>query len=331
MSFNKNLRIQIFNILFACLIMSGISDSIASEITGVEVFGSIKARDQVIKSEISKTATFKVLSPASMFDPSQGLLIKDCAVTWEKDNIRMKIVYNYLQEPNYVSPGSMGNTYQPIDYDKDKRLIVWRVLEEYIISTPEKTEILDKAQLLYVYPNGNVEKSAGSHTTKHIFPANSKTEENSDFKFFLLAAGLSFSGYIDVNSMSLVEIPNGYLMEISTRGKFGKDTRGTWRLTVDPNSNFSVREASFTVEGNDRESIKVSTFGIVKKDGIEYAREGHIVFNVPFVREYADIDISVRNDQELRQEVNQHMEEPLAPGSQIIDFGGEKPTSITVK
>jgi hypothetical protein len=313
--------------------MSGISICTASEITVTEVFGSIKTRDQIIKSEISKTATFKILTQSSMFDPNQGLVLKDCAVSWEKNNISMKIVYNYLQEPNYVPPGSMGHTYQPIDYDKDKRLIVWRVLEEYIISTPKKTEKLDKAQLLYVSPNGDIIKSSGVHTTKHVFPTNGKYDGSSDFQHFLLAAGLSFSDYIDANNINLAKIPNGNFLEINSHGALRKNTKGTgtWKLTVDPNSDFFVREASFTVEGNNRESVEVSTSGIVKKDGIEYAREGRVVFNGSFVMDYADIDISIRNDQELHQEVNRHIEETLAPGSQIIDFSGEKPTSITVK
>lgn len=330
MNTNKYIGIQVCNILLACSIMSGTSNCVASDVTGKEVFGSIKARDQIIKSEISKTATFKILSRAAMFDPNQGLLLKDCAATWEKNDIRMKIVYDYLQDPVYVPPGSTSYAYQPIDYDKDKRLIVWRFLETYIISTPEKTEVLDKLQHLYVSPNGSIEKSAGIYTTKDVYHAKSNIDSG-EFKYFLLAAGLCFSDYIDVNSMNLVKMPNKEHIEINSRGTSGKDAKGTWKLTVDPNAGYFVREASFTVEGLDKPSIEVSTSDIVKKDGFEYAREGHIVFSDSSVRDYGDIDISVINNQELRQEVNQHMEAPLAPGSEIIDFNEGKPTRMTIK
>lgn len=334
MNIYKNLRIQICNILLVCSIMSGISNCVASEITGTEVFDLIKTRDQVIRSEISKTATFKILTHASMFDPNQGFLLKDCALTWEKNNMSMKIVYDYLQDTVYVPPDSGDYAYQSIDYDKDKRLIVWRVLEEYIISKPEKTEKLTKAQLFYVSPNGDIEKSSGFHTTKQVFRANSKNEGNGDFKFFLLAAGLSFSDYIDANNMNLMKMPNENIIEINARGTLGKnrkDTKGTWELTVDPNAGYFIRKASYTGEGLNRPSIKVSTSDIVKKDGLEYANKGHIAFDDFDIRDYANIDISLGDNQELRQEVNQHMEAPLASGSEIIDFNEGKPTRMTVK
>lgn len=309
------------------------SNCITSDITGAEVFGLIRDREQFTKSDISKTATFKILTEASMSDPNQGRVLKDCAVTWEKNNIWMKMVYNYLQDPVYVPPGSMSYGYQPISYDKDKRLIVWRSLETYIISTPEKTEILDRLQLLYVDPNGAIEKHAGIHNTKHIFPANDQYDGNFDFQHFLLAAGLCFSDYIDANNIELVKTSDGNRIEINSRGTFGKDAKGTWKSTVDPNSDFFVREASFTGEGFNKPSIKMSTSDIVKKDGLAYAREGHIVFgdSNPTIRDYIDIDISVINNQELRQEVNQRMEAPLPTGSRIIDFKGGKPTMTTIK
>jgi len=331
MNIDKNLRIQIRNILLACSIMSCVSNCIASDVTVKDVFGFIKNRDQIIKSEISKTATFKILTIANFFDPNQGFLLKDCAVTWRKNDVRMKITYDYLKDPVYVPPGSKSYAYQPISYDKDKRLIVWRTLEEYIMSTPEKTEVLDKTQLLYVSPKGDIKKSSGTHTTKHVFPATSNVYKG-DFKYFLLAAGLGFSDYIDANNMNLIKMPNRDHIEINSHGTFGKNTKVTWKLTVDPNAGYFVRESSYTGEGLNRPSIKVSTSNIVKKDGLEYAREGHMVFSNSFVMDYIGIDISLRDNQELRQEVNQHMAAPLPSGSDIINFNNEgKPTRTPVK
>jgi hypothetical protein len=323
-----------YSVLFICAIISGTSNCIASDITGAEVFGSIKNREQFAKSDISKTAIFKILTNASTSDPNQGRVLKDCAVTWEKNNIWMKMVYNYLQDPVYVPPGSMSYGYRPISYDKDKRLLVWRSLEAYIVSTPEKTEILDRLQLLRVDPNGAIEKSADIHITKHVFPANDQYDGNYDFQQFLLAAGLCFSDYIDANNIELVKTSDGNRIEINSRGTFGKNSKGTWKSTVDPDSDFFVREASFTGEGFNKPSIKMSTSDIVKKDGLAYAREGHIVLggdSNPIIRDYVDIDISVINNQELRQEVNQHMEAPLPIGSDIIDFKGGKPTVTPIK
>jgi len=117
-----------YSVLFICAIISGASNCVASDIKGSEVFGSIKNREQFTKSDISKTATFKILTEAPMSDPNHGRVLKDCAVAWEKNNIWMKMVYNYLQDPIYVPPGSISYGYPRISYDKDKRLIVWRTL-----------------------------------------------------------------------------------------------------------------------------------------------------------------------------------------------------------
>ncbi len=331
MNINRNLKIPICNILLTCSILSGVSNCIASDVTGKEVFNSIKNRERVIKSDISKTATFKILTQAAMFDPNQGRLLKNCDATWENNNVTMKIVYDYLQDPVYVPPSSTNYAYQSIDYDKDKRLIVWRFLETYIVSTPEKTEVLDKLQHLYVSPNGAIEKSGGTHTAKHVFHANSNVDGNGDFKYFLLAASFGFSDYIDVNNIELAKMPDGNSIEINSRGTFGKDAKGKWKLTVDSSAGYFVREASFTGEGFNKPSIEVSTSGIVKKDGLEYAREGHIVFSGSSVRDYIDIDVSVRNNQELRQEVDLHFRTPLTSGSEILDFNEGKPTHTSVK
>lgn len=330
MRINKITKIRLYNIFIFCAIMPGICDCIASEITGTMVFNSFKEREQVIKSEISKSATFKMLTRAAMFDPNQGLLQKNCDVTWGKNDVRMKIVYDYLQDPVYIPPSSTSYTYQPIDYDKNKRLIVWRFLETYIVSTPEKTEVLDKLQHFYVSSNGDIEKTAGIHKAKHVFHEKSNVNYG-EFKYFLLAAGLCFSDYIDMNSLNLVKMPDKELIEITSHGNFGKDSRGTWKLTVDPNSDFFVRNATYTLEGLDHPSMEVSTSNVVKKDGLEYAREVRIVLSDLSVRDYGDIDISITDNQQLRQEVGQIMESPLPSGSEVIDFNEGEPIRRTIK
>ncbi len=327
---NNILRMPIGVTLLACSIIFSISDCVASEITGSEILSSFRNRDNPVKSEISKTATFKMVTRASMFDPNQGQMLKDCAVTWQGNNAKMKIVYDYFQDPAYVPLDTGRHAYQSIDYDKDKRLIVWRYLETYIISTPEKTEVLDKFQQFYVSPNGDIEKTAGAYNSKSVYHAKSNVKYG-EFKYFLLAAGLYFSDYIDVNSMKIIKMANKELIEINSRGNFGKDSKGTWKLTVDPNAGYFVREASYTGEGFDKPSIKVSTSDIIKKDGIEYAREGRIVFSDSSVRDYLDIDISLKNNEELCQEVKQVVETPLPSGSGITDFNEGKPTRTTIK
>jgi hypothetical protein len=322
-------NIQYLPLLF-CLMMSGLSDCYASGLTDTEILNSFKNRDSFLKSEIPKSATFKMITRAYMFDPNQGQMLKDCAVTWQGNDVKMKIVYDYLQDPVYVPPGTGGYAYQAIDYDKDKRLIVWRFLETYIISTTEKTEVLDKTQRLNVSPDGSIEKIGVVSTSKRVYHAKSGLYSG-EFKYFLLASGLCFSDYIDANSINLIKTPNEKLVEFDSRGNFGKESRGTWKLTLDPNSDFFVKNASYTLDGMNRPSKIVSTSDIVKKNGLEYAREGHIIFSDSSVRDYGDINISIDDNQQLRQEITQTMESPLPPGSDIIDYNEGKPFRTTIK
>ena len=142
---------------------------------------------------------------------------------------------------------------------------------------------------------------------------------------------MGFSDYIDENSINLIKTPNEKLIEVNSIGNFGKESRGTWKLTVDLNSDFFVKNASYTVEGFSRPSIELSTSDVVKKNGLEYAREGRIVFSDSSVREYADIDIYITDNQQLRQEIGQIIGSPLPSGSAIIDFNEGKPIRSTVK
>jgi hypothetical protein len=317
-------------LLLCCLMISGLSDCYASELSDTEILDSFKNQDGFLKAEIPKSATFKMVTRASMFDPNQGQMLKDCAVTWQGDNVKMKIVYDYFQDPVYVPPGTGRSAYQSIDYDKDKRLIVWRFLETHITSTPEKTEVLNKTQKIYVFPNGDMDKTAGIYNYKDVYHAKSDVRYG-EFKYFLLATGLCFSNYIDGNSINLIKTPNEKFIEVNSRGNFGKESRGTWKLTVDPNSDFFVKNASYTLEGSNHLSMELSTSDIVKKDGLRYAREGRIVFSDSSVRDYGDINISITDNQQLRQEIERIMEVPLPSGSEIIDFNEGKPVRKTIK
>ena len=118
---------------------------------------------------------------------------------------------------------------------------------------------------------------------------------------------------------------------LSSRGNFGKDVEGTWKLIVDPNSNFFVQNASFTNEKLSKPSVEVTTFNVITKGGLRYARQGKLTFSGNIKKNYEDIDISVKDNLELRQEVKQKMEAILLPGSEIINFSSEKPIRTTIK
>lgn len=311
--------------------ISCISNIFASEITTKKIFDSISKREQDLKSDIPMSSTFYVLIPANSSDPNQGLLLEECSATWNKDNIYMKIDYKYLQEPLYFPPNS-SKVYQPVDYDSNKRLIVWRHLQVYIMSTAEKTERIDELQLLLVSPDGTVEIK-GSHTSKDIFPSNSLVRGDFDFRSFLYATGLNFYDSINKDNAFLENTSNSNFI-VNFRGKFGKGSKGIWKLTVDPNEDFFVKDASYTAALDDynnpaiQPTIRISTSDIVKKDGLQYARQGRLTHI--YTMDFADINISKKDNLELREEVKKRMAN-LPPGSRITDFNGIKPTVTTTK
>lgn len=329
MYFQKILYVNIYKAMLMCMVISGTSHCLASDITEPELLESIKIRDQIIKADVYMTAKFNVLTQAVESDPEQGLLVKKCHVVWKKNETNMKVIYDYLKDPVYSPPDS--EIYQSIDYDANKRLIIWRLVEKYIMSTSEKTEIFDKTQLLYVSPNGDIQKSGGYHTTRHVFPDGGKYDGNYEFEQFFLASGLSFSDYIDPNESPEMEILDGNVILLNARGTFGKNMKGTWKLTVDPDFGFFIRKAVFTGEGLHKPSVELSISEIVKTGALEYARQSQLTLGRFAVRDYVDIHVSMGDNLELRQEVNRQMKALLVPGSEIIRFNGEKPTRTTVK
>ena len=116
------------------------------------------------------------------------------------------------------------------------------------------------------------------------------------------------------------------------RQSHGSGPQGKWELTIDPNSDWLVREATFTRDGTNTSIIIVTSGGIMAKEGLKIAKYGTFKFsNLPelFV-EVTDIS-KVVGPNRLYEEVFSHLNSPLPPGSDIVDFRGKVPLMTTVK
>jgi hypothetical protein len=211
---------------------------------------------------------------------------------------------------------------------------VWRYTESYVLSTPQKSEMLAKNQKFYVSPDGNVEKAGGVHIVKHIYSGKGKGYGGYDFEQFSLAAGIGLSDYINEENISITKMPNTNQIKINSRGTYGREfkSNGTWELITEPNSHFFITKATFKPEKQDKPMCEVSASDFVDKDELRYPRNAHVVLGDGFLAmHYGDIDISVGYNQQLKQEVIQQVEAPLVPGSEIIDYNDGRPKPKTVK
>ena len=311
--------ISIFTIILALLLQSNIS---FAEISGTEILNLLKEKDR--ESCVAGYKVSFVITQDNQFrDPNQGLVFKYCEATWtERGSFAMKITYHYEHPPVF---GPLGlHHYQPIDYDKEGNLIVWRSLEKYILFASDRNETIEKIQSFYVDTNGRLVDKGSSKTLLDRFPIGSRTHMY-EFNQFKLATGQGFSGYIAAIK-SVNSLPSS-LTGVTSQGSFGPSiSQGTWELTLDPNSDFLVREATFTPDGADKSTVQIKSSGIVKKDELTIAKYGTFKYSdlLEINVEVADIS-KVDGANTLYEEILSCMNGPLPARSKIIDWRGEKP------
>jgi len=101
---------------------------------------------------------------------------------------------------------------------------------------------------------------------------------------------------------------------------------------MDPKSDYLIREATFTMDGMDKPSIITTSSGIVEKSGIKLTKYGTYRYSNLIELSFEVTDISkVVGRNELYEEVNSRLNEPLPKGAGIIDLRGEEPVRTNVE
>jgi len=323
---NKDLSLNKDLALFVIAILLSPSTILCAPLSGLELKNLLTEKDQIFNSAGCKIS-FVITTQDNQFnDPNQGMVFRDCEATWTDQTFAMKITNHYEHPPVFASPGSRG--YRPFDYD-DGNLIVWRSLEKYILSATDRNDTIEKVKVFFVNPNGEILNKGGSNTLLHRFPVGSP-DNMYQFNQFRLAAGRGFSKHL--GTVTSVKSLTSGLMKITSQGSHGSALQGRWELTMDPNSDYLIREATLTMDGMDRPSIVTTSSGIVEKDGIKLAKYGTYRSASGFELSVEVTGISkVVGDNKLYEEVLSHLNSPLPPGSQIMDRRGEKPVRTTVK
>jgi hypothetical protein len=300
---------------------------LAAELSGSTLLKLLSEKDQGVKSK-SFATSFVMSKNANLSDPNQGAVMMDCQATWAPDgSSAVKLVYYYEKEIPVYSPPDSGQ-YSSIEYDTDRNLIVWRNIERYTLSLPDRNEALEKIKSFFVNPQGKLTDKGRSNTILYRYPVGSP-ETTFHLKQFELMTGIGFSKYL--STPKVVKSLSSGLIELTAEGSFAQG-KGNWKLTLDPNSNYIVRDAVFTADKTNRDLIIVVTSGTVINDGLMVANHGMLKY--PRLLEL-NVEVgrisSVTGPNQLFEEVISRLDTPLPPGAAIYDFRGEKPVVTTVE
>lgn len=319
-------------ILCVVLMLLVVSKSFPAEISTEELLNLLKEKDQLVESN-SFEISFVIRKNAMSFDPNQGIVAMDCNATWTQDgSCAMKVLYRYEKEiPVFVPPGS--RPYQPADYDEHGNLIIWRVLEKHILSDvnysdANHNDTLEKLRVFFIDPNGQVVKT-GDNTLLHRWPAGDPANIY-EFRQFQLAMGRGFSRHLGTVT-SLKSLFSGGI-KVTSEGSYGQGLNGSWELILDPNSDYLVREALFTVDTAPKPTIIVTSTGVMMKDGIKIAKHGTFKYSNSLEVSFEVTDISkVVGPNLLYEEVLSRLDSPLPAGARIYDLRSKKPVVTTVE
>jgi hypothetical protein len=287
----------------------------------------LSEKDQIFEAG-GYRISFIVLTQVNPFnDPNQGKVFRDCKTTWTKEGAFAMKIANHYEHPLVF--GQIGSrNYRAVDYDDKGNLIVWRTLDEYVLCTPDRNDTLEKVRAFLVDPNGQILETS-NNTMLYRWPID-KPYSIYQFKYYQFPMGIGFSRHL--GTVTSAESLSSGLVKVTSKGSHAPSVPGAWELTIDPNSDYLVREAFFTMEGQLEPTNVITSSGIIEKDGIKLAKYGTCKSGNLFEISVNVTDISkVVGPNKIYDEVLSHLKEPLPSGTSIVDLRGEKPIRTTVK
>jgi hypothetical protein len=291
-----------------------------------DVLNALREKDLAIRSA-PFAVSFSMLGPAKLGDPNQGGVFMDClAAQNEHGSLAMRITYYYEKDPVYVPPESRA--YGAVDY-RENKLIVWRKTEKYVLSSPERNTAIERLKLLLVDPNNRV-TSVGENTLAYRLPIGSD-DSSPEFRQFQVSTGWAYSRHL--TRIVSTEQTDG-LVKMSVEGSYsGADSGGVWDFSVDPNSGYVVRKASYHFKGVDRPSIIAANSGTLSSGNMTIARQGTCEFAMGLKLSVAVTEISREPSQisRLFDEVAAALDLPLPKGTMVLDSRGARPVRTTVE
>jgi len=325
--FYRNKCFKLMRILVLIGIILFLSTTLIAELTGVELKNILASKDLLSNTTAYKISFIRANQDRS-FDPNQGMVYMDCELTCiPEGSFAMKITYNYEHPPVFARPGTRG--YQPLDYDEQQNLIVWRSMDKYIIFAPDRNETRTRMKSFFVDPNNQILDKGGVQTSVIHFPTGDRINTY-EFNQFQYAIGCGFSRRL--GAVTSIKIMSSGLIKVIAQASPSVGPKGKWELTVNPKSNYLVRGATFTQESRDKPSIETTSIGTMKKDGLTIAKYGTYRYSNLLELFVVVTDISkVVGPNKLYQEVLSYINSPLPPGASIVDLRGKKHTMTNVE
>jgi len=303
------------------------SRSLVTEISGLELSNLLTEKDRISNAAGYKIALVVATQDNQFGDPNQGMVFEDCEVTWTKEGaFAMKKISHYEKKPVYGRLRTRN--YRRVDYDEKGNLIAWRPLEKYIVSTPERNDELKKSSVFFVDPNGKIVQT-GDNTMLYRWPID-KPYSVYQFKYHQFPMGRGFSRHL--GTVTSAKALSSGLLKVASKCSLAPGVPGAWEMTLDPNSDWLVREAIFTMEGQNKPTEVFTSSGIIEKDEIKLAKYGtyRSASRSEWLVEVTDIS-KVVGPNKLYEEVLSRLNSPLPQGSSIVDLRGDKPVRTTVK
>lgn len=300
--------------------------TLIGQIGGEELASLLRQKDQLYHSGGYKVS-FVVAGPNPFKDPNQGMVIKDCTATCTAEgSFAMKVTFYYEHPPVYLSPGSAY--YARYGYDRNGNYIVWRSLEEQILSTHDRNDTIQKLRAHSIDPNNQIVET-GDNVLLYRFPID-KPYRMYQFNQYEMGMGRGFSRHL--GAVKSTKLLSSGLLRVASEGSYGGGFQGTWELTLDPNSDSLVRKAVFTPKGADKPITEVTTSGVVTRDGLTMAKYG-VLKHTGFVELSIEVTgiYKVVGPNHFYAEVFTNVTKPLPIGAVIMDFRGKEPVRTTVR
>ena len=142
-----------------------------------------------------------------------------------------------------------------------------------------------------------------------------------------MAAGLGVTQYM--SSIETVERSEDGLLAVRARGAYGPTLPGTWLMTLDPDTDYLIREASFVADGEEIPVFLIGSSGNMELGNSTIGTEGMLTFRVgtgnPYEISVSIGSVSVAANTQLLGEVRDRISQELTEPSEIIDYRESPP------
>ncbi len=223
---------------------------------------------------------FEFDSPANVFLPDQGDTTKRGVLTIAGNTAAL--VYDIVDPPavSFRPPGTKD--YGSVDFDDQGNLIFWRRTHRETLVTPAMNETYDENEMLRIAPNGEI-LERGTHASNSVYRPDDK-QNLGEIERLLWAAGHGYASQLQRIDAQRRDEANQ--LHVTAYGCYGPKHFGTWELVLDPQRDYLLRSAHFTMDGQRTPTMLVTSTGVKQIGDAVIAAEGTVTFPLSSTRSH---------------------------------------------